>query len=374
MSSETFFRDLLGKGGITINGSQPWDLVVRDPRAYERILRDGSVGFGEAFMDGWLDCERVDLLADRAYRADLAAQVEVKHALFEAFKAKINPFGSRARSFEIGERHYDTGNDLFEIMLDEHMIYSCGYWHRATTLEQAQRDKLQLICRKLQLTPGMRVLDIGCGWGGLARFAAERFGVSVVGITVSKERLELGRKLCAGLPVELRYTDYREVDERFDRVVSVGMFEHVGRRHYVDFFSACERCLEPHGILLLHTVGFLEEEPINPWYEKYVMPGVEFPTIANVVDSAGADLVLEDLHTWEGSHYDRTLMAWFERFDAGWDRLSHKYDQTFYRMWKLYLQGCAGAFRADRMRVWQFVFSKRGIPGGYVYGHHYPLD
>lgn len=374
MSSEMFFSNLLAKAGVTINGRQPWDLQVREPKAYARILRDGSVGFGEAFMDGWLDCERVDMLAERAYRADLAAQVEVKHALFEAFKAKVHPFGSRARSFEIGERHYDTGNDLFEIMLDPYMIYSCAYWLRATTLEQAQRDKLELICRKLQLEPGMRLLDIGCGWGGLARYAAEHFGVSAVGITVSKQQLELGRRLCQGLPVELRYADYRDVDEQFDRVVSVGMFEHVGRRHYPDFFAAATRCLKPSGIFLLHTVGYLQEEPINPWYDKYVMPGVEFPTIANVVDNAGAELVLEDLHTWEGAHYDRTLMAWFERFDRGWDKLKAKYGETFYRMWKLYLQGCAGGFRAGRMRVWQFAFSRGGLPNGYAFGHHYPLN
>ena len=373
-SAEAFLRDLLAKAGITINGSQPWDLQVRDPRAYERLLRHGSIGFGEAFMDGWLDCERVDLMAERVYRAALTEQFEVKTALLYALKVRINPFGSRSRSFEIGERHYDTGNDLFEVMLDKYMIYSCGYWQRAQTLEAAQRDKLEMICRKLQLEPGMRVLDIGCGWGGLARYAAEHYGVSVVGITVSKEQIELGTRLSAGLPVELRYVDYRDVDETFDRVVSVGMFEHVGRRHYPAFFAACDRCLKPSGILLLHTVGYLKEEAINPWYDKYIMPGVEFPTVANIVDSAGPNLVLEDFHTWEGGHYDKTLMAWFERFHAGWDRLEQNYGETFYRMWKLYLQGCAGAFRAERMRVWQLVFSKGGIPGGYAYGHHYPLD
>jgi len=374
MSSETFFRDLLDKAEITINGSQPWDLQVRDTRAFERMLRDGSVGFGESFMAGWLDCERVDLMAERAYRCNLVEQIEVKSALFEALKARLNPFGSRARSFEIGKVHYDTGNDLFELMLDPHMIYSCGYWQRAQTLEAAQRDKLELICRKLQLEPGMRVLDIGCGWGGLARYAARNFGVEVVGITVSREQIELGKRLSEGLPVEFRYTDYREVDERFDRVVSVGMFEHVGRPHYKDFFAACDRCLKPSSLLLLHTVGYLKEEPINPWYDKYIMPGVEFPTVANLVDNATPDLVLENFHTWEGAHYDKTLMAWFERFDAAWGQLKHKYDETFYRMWKLYLQGCAGAFRTDQMRVWQLVFSKGGIPGGYAYGHHFPLD
>lgn len=374
MSSDAFFRDLLAKAGITINGSQPWDLQVREPKAFERMLRDGSIGFGEAFMEGWLDCERVDLMADRAYRSELIEQIEVKSALFETLKARLNPFGSRSRSFEIGERHYDTGNDLFEIMLDKYMIYSCGYWKRAQTLEAAQRDKLEMICRKLQLKPGLRMLDIGCGWGGLARYAAEHYQVDVVGITVSKQQVELGARLSAGLPVELRYVDYRDVDEKFDRVVSVGMFEHVGRGHYRDFFATCDRCLKPSGILLLHTVGYQKEEPINPWYDKYIMPGVEFPTVANIIDNTGPHLVLENFHAWEGMHYDKTLMAWFERFHAGWGQLKGNYDDVFYRMWKLYLQGCAGAFRADQMRVWQLVFSKDGIPGGYVYGHHYPLD
>jgi cyclopropane-fatty-acyl-phospholipid synthase len=367
MSPETFFRDLLAKAGITINGSQSWDLQVRDPRAYQRVLRDGSIGFGEAFMDGWLDCERIDLMLDRAYRAQLIEQVEVRKAIFEVLKLKLNPFGSPARSFEIGERHYDWGNDLFESMLDRYIIYSCGYWQRANSLDAAQEDKLEIICRKLQLEPGQRLLDIGCGWGGLARYAAEHYGVSVVGITVSRQQIELGARLSAGLPVELRYLDYRDIDEIFDRIVSVGMFEHVGRRHYRPFFQVCDRCLKPSGILLLHTVGYLKEEPINAWYDKYIMPGVEFPTVANVIDSVGKNLVLEDFDTWHGSHYDKTLMAWFERFNSGWNQLKQNYDETFYRMWKLYLQGCAGAFRAERMRVWQLVFSKGGIPGGYAH-------
>jgi len=374
MSAETFFRELLAEAEIIINGDRPWDLQVRDRRAYERVLRDGTIGFGESYMDGWLDCERIDEMAVRAYQAELSQKVDLRTAIFEAFKSRVNPFGSRTRSHEIGEKHYDVGNDLFEIMLDRYMIYSCGYWRRAQTLDQAQKDKLDMTCRKLMLEPGMRLLDIGCGWGGLARYAAEHYGISVVGVTVSRQQLELGRKICEGLPIQLRYQDYREVPDRFDRIVSVGMFEHVGRQYYSDFFEASDRCLEPDGIALLHTVGFLQAEVINPWYDKYIMPGVEFPTVKNIVDAADGRFVLEDFHTWEGDHYDKTLMAWFERFDAGWARLGSAYDDAFYRMWKLYLQGCAGAFRAERMCVWQLVFSKNGIPGGFGYGHHYPLD
>jgi cyclopropane-fatty-acyl-phospholipid synthase len=372
-SAERVIADLLAKADVTLNGANPWDLRVRDTRAYDRVLRDGSIGFGEAFMAGWLDCDRVDILMDRIYRAQLNEQVEAKAAMFEAFKARINPFASRARSFEIGEWHYDTGNDLFERMLDPYMVYSCAYWHRAETLEAAQRDKLELICRKLQLEPGMRVLDIGCGWGGLARYAAEHYGVEVTGITVSKRQAELGMRLASPLPVQLLMKDYRDVDGLFDRVVSVGMFEHVGRRHFPEFFAACDRCLKPSGLFVLHTIGFLKEQPINPWYDKYIMPGVEFPTVSNIIDAVGPNFSLENFHSWEGAHYDKTLMAWFDKFQAAWDDLKSRYDDTFYRMWKLYLQGCAGGFRAGKMRVWQLVFSKGDLPGGYAYGHHYPL-
>jgi cyclopropane-fatty-acyl-phospholipid synthase len=373
MSPEAFFRDLFARAGITVGGDQPWDIQVHDPRVYTRMLREGTIGFGEAFMEGWLDCERIDLMAERVYRADLTQQISVRTAVLETLKLRLNPLGSRSRSFEIGERHYDTGNDLFEIMLDPYMTYSCGYWRRANTLETAQRDKLELICRKLELKPGQRILDVGAGFGSFARYAAEHYGVSVVGISVSQQQIDFSRRLCAGLPVEFRYADYRELNEPFDRIVSVGMFEHVGRRYYRDFFASCERCLKPSGLLLLHTIGFLKAEGANPWFDKYILPGVEFPTVANIANAAGADLVLENFHTWEGTHYDKTLMAWFERFDAGWDRIKQKYGDTFYRMWKLYLQGCAGAFRVERLRVWQLVFSKGGIPGGYAYGHHYPL-
>jgi len=372
-SAERVIAELLAKADVTVNGPNPWDLQVRDDRAYDRVLREGSIGFGEAFMARWLDCDRVDLLVDRVYRAQLNEQVEAKAALFEAFKARINPFGSRARSFEIGEWHYDTGNDLFEKMLDPYMVYSCAYWHRADTLDDAQRDKLELICRKLQLQPGMRVLDIGCGFGGLARYAAEHYGVSVTGLTVSKRQAELATRKASGLPVEFLLKDYRDVNDTFDRVVSVGMFEHVGRRHHREFFAACDRCLKPSGLLVLHTIGYLKEQPLNPWYDKYIMPGVEFPTVSNIVDTVGPNFALENFHSWEGAHYDKTLMAWFERFQHSWDELKTAYDDKFYQMWKLYLQGCAGGFRAGKMRVWQRVFSK-DLPGGYAYGHHYPLD
>jgi len=365
MSPEAFFRDLLAHAGVTVNGGRQWDLQVRDQRAYTRMMRDGTIGFGEAFMAGWLDCERFDLLAERAFRADLSSRFEVRAALAAALKARLSPFGSRRRSFEIGDLHYDAGNDFFEALLDPTMAYSCGYWEHADNLEAAQRAKLDLICRKLKLEPGMRVLDIGSGWGSFARFAAAHYRVSVVGITVSREQIDFATRFCAGLPATFRYLDYRDIGETFDRVVSIGMFEHVGRRYYPDFFAACARCVSPSGLVLLHTIGQKREQPVNAWYDKYIAPGAEIPTIPDVVGAAHPDLLLEDLHTFYGTNYDKTLMAWSANLDAHWDRLKDKYGEPFYRMWKLYLQGCAAGFRTDLLRVWQFVFSRGGYSGGY---------
>lgn len=373
MSPESFIRGVLSEAGVQIGGDRPWDIQVPDSRAYTRVLDNGSLGFGEAYMDGWIECDRLDQMIHRAYQADVGNRIDKKDAFFALIRSRASTLGSRARSHEIGRKHYDAGNDLFERMLDPYMMYSCGYWVRAENLAQAQEDKLELTCRKLCLKPGMRVLDIGCGWGGFARYAAERFGVEVVGVTVSEQQLELGRKLCEGLPTELRYQDYRELDEQFDRIVSIGMFEHVGHTFYGDFMAAAERCLKDDGIFLLHTVGYIAEDLANPWFDKYIMPGVAFPSLGQIIAQTEDRFVLEDYHNWEGAHYDQTLMAWFRNFQDTWPQISADYDDTFYRMWKLYLQGCAGAFRANRMRVWQLVFAKQSIPGGYAYAHHYDL-
>ena len=374
MSAESFIRNLLSGSDIEIGGNKPYDLRLLDERFYDRILNEGSLGFGEAYMEGWFECERLDQLIDTAYRAGLINNIDKKEAFFAVMKSRARKLGSRAHSFDIGSHHYDAGNDIYRAMLDDYMMYSCGYWKRAETLAEAQADKLELTCRKMLLQPGMRVLDIGCGWGGFPKYAAEKFGVSVVGTTVSKNQLALGQELCQGLPVELRYQDYRETDERFDRIVSIGMFEHVGRDFFAPFFEACDRCLESDGILLLHTVGYKDAELINPWFDKYIMPGVAFPTMTEAMSASASFFTLEDFHSWDGAHYDKTLMAWFEKFDAAWHGLKANYSEIFYRMWKLYLQGCAGAFRADRMRVWQLVFAKAPIPGGYAFKDHYPLD
>ncbi len=320
----TRFAAFLDGAGIALDGANPWDIQVRDERFFTRVLRQGSLGLGEAYMDGWWDCDRLDELFCRALRAGLQLRLRQPAVLRWLTSALASP-GRRSRAFEIGERHYDIGNDLYERMLDRRMIYSCALWSAgARSLDEAQEAKLDLICRKLHLRPGMRVLDVGCGWGGLAIFAAERFGVSVVGITVSREQVEVARRHAAGLPIEIRFQDYRDfaaLDDRFDAVVSVGMFEHVGARYYPRFMDVVRRCLEPDGLFLLHTIGTgaitAGGSGLDPWIEKYVFPNSQVPSMRQIAAAAEGRFVVED---WQnlGANYDPTLMAWCANFSARW--------------------------------------------------------
>jgi cyclopropane-fatty-acyl-phospholipid synthase len=245
------------------------------------------------------------------------------------------------------------------------MSYSCAYWLHAQTLEEAQRAKLDMICRKLELKPGERLLDIGCGWGGLARYAAENYGVEVFGITVSKEQLKLARERCAGLPVTLELMDYRELSGRFDKIVSVGMFEHVGPKNYDAYFAVAERLLEDAGLFLLHTIGnYITSRRVDPWIEKYVFPNGWLPSAAEITRAVEGKLLVEDWHNF-GPDYDRTLMAWWENFERAWPTLADKYDERFHRMWRYYLLCCAGVFRSRQGQLWQVVLSKRTRRGAY---------
>lgn len=353
---------LAAESGFRFNGSDPWDIAVTDRRFYRRVALQGSLGFGEAYMDGWWECERLDQLFHRLLSIDADRRIErwinLRRLGAAARRLLVNP-QSRRRAFVPGEHHYDIGNDVFEAMLDPTMSYSCAYWVRARTLDEAQHDKLDLICRKLELKPGERLLDIGCGWGGLARFAAEHYGVDVLGITVSKEQQKLAAARCAGLPVRIELIDYRDLAGRFDKVVSVGMFEHVGPRNHAAFFAIIERVLEDEGLLLVHTIGnHLTNREVDPWVDKYVFPNGHLPSAAEIARAVEGRFLIEDWHNY-GPDYDRTLMAWWDNFERAWPALRSKYGERFYRMWKYYLLSCAGFFRARQGQLWQLVLSKR---------------
>lgn len=355
-------RELLDMADIRTDGARPWDMCVHDARLYRRLLSEWSLGIGESYMDGDWDCERLDDLFDHILRTDIESRAvglsRLKLAVSLVPQLLVNR-QRRERAFLVGERHYDIGNDLFERMLDRRMIYSCGYWERATTLDEAQEHKLEMICRKLRLQPGQTLLDIGCGWGGLARHAAEHHGVRVTGITVSREQQALARKSCEGWPVEILLQDYRDLQGRFDRIVSVGMFEHVGPKNYEAYFATAHRLLEPEGLFLLHTIG-LDRPSVrtDPWIDKYIFPGGKLPAASEVAREFEPLFVLEDWHNF-GADYDRTLMAWHARFEAAWPELAPTYGERFRRMWRYYLLVSAGFFRSRQGQLWQLVLSRR---------------
>ena len=360
-------EELLQLAGVTINGSNSWDIKVYNEQFYKKVLTEGELGIGEAFMDGWWDADQPDELICKIHRAQLAKKIRRKFSIFmKVIAANLVDLPSKSRAYVIGERHYDLGNDLFQSMLDTRLNYSCGYWKNATTLDQAQEDKLDLICRKLYLKPGMRVLDIGCGWGAFGKYAAEKYGVEVVGITVSKQQVDLGRKLCQGLPVELRLQDYRDVNEQFDRIVSVGMIEHVGYRNYETYFRIANHCLKDDGLFLLHTIGNVKSvKTIDLWTKKYIFPVGMVPSVAQLGKAWENLFVMQDWHSF-GLYYDKTLMAWYDNFIKNWDSIKNKYSERFFRMWKFYLLSAAGSFRSGtQSQLWQIVLSKNGMPEGY---------
>lgn len=360
-------ENLLNLAGIKIDGSNPWDIKVHNDRFYKRIITQAELGLGESYMDEWWDVEKIDEFIFRIVRANL--QDKVKRNLKIAFQLAgfyLLNMQARRRAFIIGERHYDLGNDLFKNMLDKRMNYSCAYWKNAETLDEAQENKLDLICKKLYLKPGMKVLDIGCGWGAFGKYAAEKYGVEVVGITVSKEQVALGKEMCEGLPVEFRLQDYRELNEKFDRIVSVGMIEHVGYKNYREYFRVASRCLNDDGLFLLHTIGEVRSvKNTDAWTHKYIFPNGMLPSIAQLAKAVENLFVIEDLHNF-GAYYDKTLMAWYKNFSDNWYKIKDRYSERFYRMWKYFLLSSAGAFRArNKNQLWQIVLSKNGVLGGY---------
>lgn len=356
---------LLAQADVMVGGTRPFDIQFHDPKVPDRVFAMGSLGLGESYMDGQWEAEQLDEFFVRVLRARLDRHVQPLRLAFHAMHARLFNHQSVRRAWKVGEAHYDLGNEFYEAMLDSRMTYTCGYWENAKTLEQAQEAKLDLICRKLQLQPGMRLLDIGCGWGSLMGYAAEHYGVTCVGVTISKEQTAWAKQRYAGLPLEFRLQDYRTVDERFDRIASIGMFEHVGRKNHRTFMEMAHRCLADDGLFLLHTIGKNERSPAtDPWIDKYIFPNGDLPSIGQIGDAIDDLFVAEDLHNFSAD-YDKTLMAWHTNFELAWPRFKDQLGERFYRMWRYYLLSCAGAFRARDMQLWQWVFSKEGVQGVY---------
>ena len=356
--------ELLAFAGIGVNGSEPWDIQVHDERFFNRALGEGSIGVGESYMDGWWDVEALDEFFNRFRRADLASKVhDLKTALL-VLKTKALNLQTMQRAKQVAQAHYDLGNRLYQAMLDRRMQYTCGYWKDAATLDQAQENKLHLICRKLQLKPGMTLLELGGGFGGFAHFAAKEYGCRVVSYNISREQVAFGRDLCQGLPVRFEQKDYREAaqePDRFDRVASIGLCEHIGYKNYRRFMQLAHGCLKDQGLFLLHTIGSNESYSYtDPWIHKYIFPNGLIPSMAQLTTAWERLWVAEDWHNF-GPDYDRTVIAWWRNFERAWPDLRPAYGDRFYRMWKYYLMASAGSFRSRRLQLWQVVLSKGDI-------------
>ena len=366
---QNYISDNLATANIMINGDRPWDLQVKDDRFYSRVMLQGSLGLGESYVEGYWDTQQLDQLFFYLLRGQVQEEIAPNNltAVWQKFIGKLVNLQTLINSFQLGKHHYDLGNDLFSLMLDDSMAYSCGYWQNAETLAQSQLAKLDLICRKLNLKQGMSILDIGCGWGSFMKFAAENYGVSCVGLTVSQEQIKLGQQMCEGLPIKFIYSDYRQFEwsEKFDAIVSVGMFEHGGYKNYPQFMKVAHDHLKDEGLFLLHTIGNKNTITYSElWTSKYIFPNGMLPSLAQISQAVEEYFIIEDFHNF-GVDYDRTLMAWLEQFDANWHLLKDNYGDKFYRIWKYFLCSCAGSFRARHIHLWQLILSKNGLLKGY---------
>lgn len=358
MSSEQLIRGFLDAAGVEVNGPAPWDLQVHNDGFWDRAIRDRELGFGESYQDGWWDCERTDLMLERVLQLRPNDVIRPSKAqLANTVLSQLTNRQNYTKAKKNASAHYDAGNDLYERMLDSRMIYSCGYWNEAFDLEGAQIAKLDLICRKLRLEPGMRLLDIGCGWGGLAKFAAEKYGAEVVGISPAIEQVRLAKQRTEGLPVSIKQLDYRSVTGTFDRITSVGMLEHVGPKNFKSFFDKCDEVLAPDGQMLHHTIGSNEtKNRTDPWFDKYIFPGGVTPSLGQLNEASQRYFSTEDVHNF-GPDYDKTLLAWWENISARWHEIP-EYDERFRRTWSHYLLVSAATFRVRQLHLWQIVYTR----------------
>jgi len=361
--SEAIVRELLELADVEINGKSPWDIQVHNPAMYDRVLQESSLGLGESYMDGWWDSEALDQLIYRILNVDLDKKVRGNWKIaLQVLGSRFRNMQTRPRALKVGEVVYDLGNDLYCAFLDKRLNYTCGYWKDATNLDDAQEAKLDLVCRKIGLKPGMKVLEFGCGWGSFASYAAEKYGAHVTGVTISKEQLAFAQDVCKGLPVDLRFQDYRECEGQYDAIISIGMVEHVGYKNYKTYMQVVDRCLKKDGVALIHCIGSNETTTMGEaWSNKYIFPNGMLPSISQFGKAFEPNFVMEDWHNF-APYYDKTLMAWVEKFDRAWPGLQQKYGERFRRMWRYYLLNSAGAFRARSQQLWQIVLTRKGTP------------
>ena len=358
--------DLLAQCGVQVNGSNPWDLQVHDERLFRRLLSKGSIGAGESYMDGWWSVPDLAEFFTRIIRGNLPEKIKFNlPTLWLVFQSTFLNMQTKNRARKVAKEHYNIGNDLYMSFLDPYNQYTCGYWKTAQNINEAQEDKLDLICKKLDLSEEDKVLDIGCGWGGFAKFASERYGCHVTGVSISEEQIKYAKEFCKGLPVDIVKSDYRDIKGKYDKVLICGMIEHVGYRNYRTIMQKVHNLLTDQGLFLLHTIGSrVSQKNTDAWLAKYIFPNSMIPSSNQLSKAAERLFVMEDWHNF-GYYYYKTLIAWNKRFKENWSSIKHKYDDRFYKMFEYYLLGSAGYFNARIGQLWQIVYSKHGVKGGY---------
>lgn len=370
--SQRLIQDILNTAGIEINGKNPWDLQVYDQRFYNRLLNNPSLSAGESYMDGWWGCERLDEFFCRIMIAQSQSKFTDWRVIFRNLKNYIFNLQTIQRSVTVAQKHYDLDNQLYSKMLGPSMAYTCAYWKDASNLDEAQNRKYDLVCHKLSIKPGDTILELGCGWGGFAKFAATKYACQITSVNISEQQVSFAKKMCAGLPVTIQQADYRNIglynpyNIQFDKIVSIGMCEHIGSKNYTGFMRIANQQLKKDGLFLLHTIGNNKTwASLDPWINKYIFPNGSIPSIKQLGMAMEDFFVMEDWHNF-GCDYDKTLMAWHENFNESWPELSNTYDKRFYRMWVYYLLSCAGTFRARDLQLWQIVLSKGRGQKGYL--------
>jgi cyclopropane-fatty-acyl-phospholipid synthase len=356
MSSKEICLSLLDKAGIEVNGSKPSSIHVHNEKLWDRVISQQGLGLGEAYMDGWWDCEAIDQMLTRLLEIKVTQELKPGASLIaHVIKSNVLNRQTKNKAASNAKHHYNIGNDLYQRMLDPEMAYSCGYWADAKNLNDAQLDKFDLIAQKLHLEPGMRILDIGCGWGGFLRYAATNYGVTGVGISPADNQIAIARERNGKLPLEYIQQDYRDLTGSFDRIVSVGMMEHVGPKNYETFFDKCISMLNPDGMMLHHTIASnLTKQATDLFFDRYIFPGGVLPSLSQISRAVEEKVIIEDVHNF-GPDYDKTLLAWHKNINKRWKEVPD-YDERFQRMWNYYLLSSAAGFRARHLQLLQVVF------------------
>lgn len=367
------FENLLEGTGVRLGGDRPWDIRVNREQLYRRAFR-GSLGIGESYLDGDWDCEALDELFRRVLSADIQRKplIRASRAL-KSLQSRLTNLQTPRRSRAVAEEHYDIDHRMYALFLGPWNQYTCCFFDGTDDLERAEVIKLELLCDKLELKAGDRLLDIGCGWGGFARYAASTRGCEVTGISLSDEQIRYATEYTRGLPVTIRRLDYRDLPDSdlapFDKISIVGMIEHVGYKNYPGLLEIVHEMLKPDGLFLLHTIGNNERSTVvDPWIEKYIFRNSMVPAMTQLAHAAEGRFVIED---WEnyGHYYVPTLQAWHDRFNANWDRIralktARPFDERFRRMWNYYLMSSKAAFDVEQLHLWQLVMTRRNSGRG----------